>query len=146
MTPTTDLTQLSAAEMAAATPPPTKAAVSDVTIQKNYNPWTSPEAKKINEETDSSNPSCYSGYVCQKVRLWDCVPNSYCGMREFLFYDYGLYSVYNWTGIGVYNNRQTGGASYRFYRSNGTQIRCVNGMNIEDLSPVYYVRLSATPC
>lgn len=146
ITPTTDLTQLSPAEMAAAVPVPTKPVDSGRSILKNWDPRTSPAARGINESQDASNPSCYTGYVCQKVQMWNCHYGEDCRFREFLFYDYGLYSVYEWTGIGVHNNRQTGGASYRFYGSDGRQIDCVNGLNIQDLDPVYYVRLSATPC
>lgn len=132
--------------MAAAIPAAAVGHDSGASILKNWDPRTSPEARGINEWQDSTNPNCYVGYVCQKVQMWNCDSDDDCAYREFLFYDYGLYSVYEWTGIGVYNNRQTGGASYRFYRSNGQQIRCVNGVNIQDLDPVYYVRLSATPC
>ena len=142
-----DPTTLSPTEMAAAAP--AVPADSGYSILKDYNPRTSPTAAQIREYQPDTQPVCSPGYVCQKVQMWDGASPE---MREFWFYDYGLYSVYQWTGIGRYLNRQTDGASYRTYNSAGRQIKCTGsgsdgyygGMN--DLDPVYYVRLSATPC
>ncbi|MFI2364047.1 hypothetical protein [Promicromonospora sp. NPDC019610] len=144
-----DLTTLSPAEMATAASASFVPAKSGYSILKDYNPRTSPTAAQIREYQPDTQPTCSPGYVCQKVPMWDGASPE---MREFWFYDYGLYSVYQWTGIGRYVNRQTDGASYREYNSAGKQIYCTGsgsdgyygGSN--NLDPVYYVRLSPTPC
>ncbi|WP_157236625.1 hypothetical protein [Promicromonospora sukumoe] len=143
-----DLTTLSPMEMAAAAPVVVPAE-SGYGVLKDYNPRTSPTAAQIREYQPDTQPVCSPGYVCQKVPMWDGTNPE---MREFWFYDYGLYSVYQWTGIGRYLNRQTGGASYRTYDSAGRQIYCTGSGSDgyygggNNLDPVYYVRLSATPC
>lgn len=140
-----DLTQLSAAEMAAATPATTASPGSGLSTSLAYDPWTSPAARQI-RETNSSAPSCYTDYVCQKVpKSANC---GSCGMREFLFYYFDLYSVFDWHENGKFNNRQRSGASYRTYRSDGSMIGCAragrSGTNV--LEPIFYVLLSPTPC
>jgi hypothetical protein len=140
-----DLTQLSAVEMAAATPATTASPGSGLSTSLAYDPWTSPRARDV-RETNSSAPSCFANYVCQKVpKSANC---GSCGMREFLFFYFDLYSVFDWHENGKFNNRQEDGASYRTYRSNGSMIGCARagraGTNV--LEPIFYVLLSPTPC
>ena len=132
-----DLVQLTAAEMAAAVPAPSRLVA--------YNPRTEPRARQVKEDQLGDAPSCYTGYVCQKVRMESAC--DLCFYREFLFYDYGTYKVFDWTGTGPFRNKQTDNATYRFLNAAGTQIRCVYpGSAVQDLWPVEYVVLSPGRC
>lgn len=132
-----ELVQLTAAQMAAAVPAPSRLVA--------YNPRTEPRAEQVRDDQLGDTPSCYVGYVCQKVRMESAC--DLCFYREFLFYDYTTYKVFDWTGTGPFRNKQTGNATYRFLNSAGAQIRCVSpGFGEQNLGPVYFVVLSAARC
>ncbi|WP_020124361.1 hypothetical protein [Streptomyces canus] len=70
---------------------------------------------------------------------------------DFWYYNYGVYSLENWVGMGWMNNRQTGGATVRFLNSSGGLIDCfesdpVFSGSYIDWTPVYFIQLSPSGC
>lgn len=86
---------------------------------------------------------CPAGYACA-TPSWGAN-----GGWEFQFYNYGTYSLSNFTGnSGSINNSQTGNAGMRILDQNGKLIRCQWAGTADSVNwdPVWYITLSPTPC
>jgi len=89
---------------------------------------------------------CPTGYACA-TPSWGA--NGANGGWEFQFYNYGTYSLSNFTGnSGSINNSQTGNAGMRILDQNGKVIRCQWAGTADSVNwdPVWYISLSPTPC
>ncbi|WP_405059244.1 hypothetical protein OG474_41870 [Kribbella sp. NBC_01505] len=87
--------------------------------------------------------NCPTGYACAVVIAIGG------GGYFFKFYNYGTYTLSNWTGIGEYRNYQTGGAAFRAYGSAGQSLGCMaagTGSNEINWNPIYTLKLTAAPC
>ncbi|WP_325153021.1 hypothetical protein [Amycolatopsis sp.] len=86
---------------------------------------------------------CPTGYACA-TPTWGSN-----GGWEFQFYNYGTYSLANFTGdSGSVSNSQTGNAGMRLLDQSGRVIRCqwAGTGDYVNWDPVWYIQLSATPC
>ncbi|WP_433167358.1 hypothetical protein [Kribbella sp. CA-247076] len=105
-------------------------------------PTTSPAAaSRVYLPPGSPSVNCDVGYACASVPYGN-------GYYWFKFYKYGTYTLHNWFGVGVANNTQGFGAAMRILGANGNQLGC-EPPPVRDLynwTPVYYIRLTATPC
>lgn len=104
-------------------------------------PTTSPAVEHVYVPGGAATP-CPSQYACVSVPYGT-------GWYVFKFIAYRTYTVSNWVGTGPFLNRQTGGAAARYDNANGSQLGCVPADGQHhwiNLTPVYRVRLTATPC
>ncbi|TDW14019.1 hypothetical protein [Kribbella kalugense] len=104
-------------------------------------PTTSPTVEYVYVPGGAATP-CPSQYACVSVPYG-------AGYYVFKFIAYRTYTVSNWVGTGAFLNRQTGGAAARYDNAGGNQLGCVPADGQHhwiNLTPVYRVRLTSTPC
>jgi hypothetical protein len=104
-------------------------------------PTTSPAAAQRFQVPAGWFEECPTGYVCATVPYGS-------GSYVFRFLHYATYTLYNWNGVGVVDNRQTGGAAARLLGSNGGQLICKTPpvRDTVNWGPIYYIQLTASTC
>ncbi len=105
-------------------------------------PTTSPApASRTFLPPGSPSVSCDIGYACASVPYGN-------GYYWFKFYRYATYTLYNWYGAGGTTNTQGFGAAMRILGANGGELGCEppGYRDTYNWTPVYYIRLTSTPC